>query len=87
MFWKRLLISYLLVIMIALSFLGYIVFRQINTSLIDQVITSNEIILEYGSNILSDYILGMKSLTLDISVNTKLQENLPGNQLELGQAE
>jgi len=76
MFWKRLLISYLLVIMIALSFLGYIVFRQINTSLVDQVITSNEIILEYGANILSDYILGMKNLTLDISINNKLQENL-----------
>jgi len=76
MFWKRLLISYLLVIMIALSFLGYIVFNQINTNFVDQVINSNEIILENGSNTLSDFILRMKNLTLDISVNTKLQDNL-----------
>ena len=76
MFWKRLLISYLLVIMIALSFLGYIVFNQINTNLVDQVINSNEIVLENGSNRISDFILRMKNLTLDISVNAKLQESL-----------
>ncbi|MCD6321928.1 MAG: histidine kinase, partial [Clostridiales bacterium] len=76
MFWKRLLISYLLVIMIALSFLGYVVFNQINTNFVNQVIYSNQIILENGSNTLSDFILRMKNLTLDISVNTKLQDNL-----------
>ena len=76
MFWKRLLISYLLVIMIALSFLGYIVFNQINTNFVDQVINSNEIILENGSNSLSDFIRRMKNLTLDISVNNELQDNL-----------
>lgn len=76
MFWKRLLISYLLVILIALSFLGYIVFEQINKNLVDQVITSNEIILEHGSDILSDYIMGMKELILDIAINQKLQINL-----------
>lgn len=76
MFWKRLLISYLLVILIVLSFLGYIVFDQINKNLIDQVINSNEIILEHGSNILSDYMMGMKELILDIAVNRGLQTNL-----------
>lgn len=76
MFWKRLLISYLLVILIALSFLGYIVFNQINTNLVDQVINSNKIILENGSNILSDFMIGMKKLILDIAVNDKLQYNL-----------
>ena len=76
MFWKRLLISYLLVILIALSFLGYVVFNQINTNFVDQVINSNQIILENGSNILSSFILKMKNLTLDISVNTELQDNL-----------
>jgi len=76
MFWKRLLISYLLVIMIALSFLGYIVFNQINTNLVDQVIYSNRIILENGSNILSDYMIGIRGLILDIAINDKLQNNL-----------
>lgn len=76
MFWKRLLISYLLVILMALSFLGYIVFDLINMNLVDQVITSNEIILEHGSDILSDYMMGMKELILDIAINSKLQVNL-----------
>ena len=48
MFWKRLLFTYIMVILISLSALGYIVFDEIRTNLEDQVIYSNEIILENG---------------------------------------
>lgn len=60
----------------ALSFLGYIAFDQINRNIEEQVITSNAIILEHGSNILSDYMMKMKNLILDIAVNRQLQVNL-----------
>ncbi|MBN2851705.1 MAG: histidine kinase [Clostridia bacterium] len=76
MFWKRLLFSYVFVILFALLFLGLIVFNQINTTLKDQVIYSNEIILENGSTIFSNFILDMKALALDITVNDDIQTNL-----------
>ncbi|MBN2558590.1 MAG: cache domain-containing protein, partial [Clostridia bacterium] len=76
MFWKRLLFSYLFVILLALSFLGLIVFNQINTTMKDQVIYSNEIILENGSKLFGDFVLEMKNLALDIAIHEKLQEYL-----------
>ena len=76
MFWKRLLFSYLFVSLFVLSILGLVVFNQINTSLRDQVIYSNEIVLENGSKLLSDYIADMKKLTLDVAIHERLQEFL-----------
>ncbi len=84
MFWKRLLFSYLLVIMLALLFLGIIIYQQMNATLSEQVVHSNQIILENGRNIMGDYIMEMKDLVLDMAIHKKLQEYL--NRFNTGQS-
>ncbi len=76
MFWKRLLFSYLFVSMSVLAILGLVVFKQINTSYKDQVIYSNEIILENGSKLLDDFISSMKKLTLEVAIHDEMQDYL-----------
>jgi two-component system sensor histidine kinase YesM len=84
MFWKRLLFSYLLVIMLALLFLGIVTYRQMNAALSEQVINSNQIILENGKNILMEYIMDMRDLVLDMTIHTKLQEYM--NRFRMGKS-
>ncbi len=76
MFWKRLLFSYLIVIILILLVLGLAVYNQMNTSLKSQVVYSNEVVLEHGSTIFSDYIMDMKKLILSISIEKTLQQEI-----------
>ena len=71
MFWKRLLFSYMMVILISLSVLGYLVFTQINTNLEDQVINSNDIILEVNGKRINDS-RDLSRLIAEIPVGKKI---------------
>ncbi len=76
MIFKRLVTTYILIIVLALSAIGALVFSIINTTIKEQFIHSNQLILNNGVDLIANFISENKDLTLDIAIDNGVQTYL-----------
>jgi len=73
---KRLVIVNILIIVAALIVIGLLVFTTISTTLNDQFIYSNQLVLENGASLIEEFIKDNKDTVLDVAVDPELQNAL-----------
>lgn len=73
---KRLVIVNILIIVSALIVIGVLVFTTISTTLNDQFIYSNQLVLENGVDLVEEFIKDNKDTVLDVAVDPEIQQVL-----------
>lgn len=76
MIFKRLVTTYILIIVVALSVIGALVFSIVNTTIKEQFIYSNQLILNNGVDLITEYIDDNKDIALDIVIDPSVQRYL-----------
>ncbi len=79
---KKLILTNILIIVIALLILWLLVFTTINSTLKDQFIFSNQLVLRNGMDLIENFIKEGKDLVLDIAVDPDIQDGLDRFQAE-----
>ena len=79
---KKLILTNILIIVIALLILWLLVFTTINSTLKDQFIFSNQLVLRNGVDLIENFIKEGKDLVLDIAVDPDIQDGLDRFQAE-----
>lgn len=77
---KRLVIINIFIIVTALIVIGVLVFSTINTTLNDQFIYSNQLVLENGADLIEEFIKDNKDTVLDVAIDPEIQKNLDAFQ-------
>ena len=73
---KRLVIINILIIVTALVVIGVLVFTTISTTLNDQFIYSNQLVLENGADLIEAFIKENKDTVLDVAIDPEIQQSL-----------
>ena len=73
---KKLIIVNILIIVVALIIIGLLVFNTISTTLNDQFIYSNQLVLENGASLIEEFIKDNKDTVLDVAIDPELQMTL-----------
>jgi two-component system sensor histidine kinase YesM len=79
---KKLVIINILISIGALILVGALVFSKINTTIKDQFIYSNRLVLENGNDLIESFIKKNKDTVLDIAINPTIQNELDMFQKE-----
>ncbi|MEX1378121.1 MAG: histidine kinase [Eubacteriales bacterium] len=77
---KGLVIINIFIIIAALIVIGILVFSTISTTLNDQFIYSNQLVLENGADLIEDFIKDNKDTVLDVAIDPEIQQNLDAFQ-------
>lgn len=73
---RKLLVTYIFVIIVTVLVVSSIVMNTISTTIENEVLKSNELVLDNGLKIFSNFIREMKSVLLDVAINDKIQNIL-----------
>ncbi len=73
---KKLVASNIVIIVAALAVIGLLVFSTISTTLKNQLVYSNQLVLENGAALLEDFIKRSKDAVLNIAIDPHVQSRL-----------
>ena len=73
---KRLVVTNILIIVTALAVIGILVFNTINTTLKNQFIHSNQLVLENGADLIEEFVKRNKDAVLNIAIDPFVQQQL-----------